>query len=259
MWSRIGLLLVLATAVLAFDREVAKEHITNFRIKSQNLHIDELEAEVHKLEAKFGELSAEVTQAETNRLRARVRRNIVAGKCPHHEVSCGGDWPECVHNLLFCDGVKDCHNGMDEDKYVCSDDIIKEGSSFSGVVHWSSCLPLADHNSFITITAMHRAPYFGSRAFVRAQISNDVSHSFMDHQQGSYTARGYFVFATRQLALLADDNAPHNLAIVCTFNYGDYDHAMCRIMTEAAKQECARMRVSREFMDLPHHVEWHEK
>jgi hypothetical protein len=257
MWCRLGLLLVLGTAVMAFDREVAKEHIISHRVDSQNLHIDAMEKELHELEEKFDQLSPEVTEKDVNRLRARIRRNMVEGKCPARQVSCGGDWPECVHNLLFCDGVKDCHNGMDESGFVCDGDIVKEGSAFSGAVHWESCMGLPDHNTFITITAMHRAPYFRSRAFVRAQIANDFSHIFTDHRQRSYTARGYFAFAPRKLVLIPDENAPHRYSIICSFTYGDFDHASCEIVTEGSMHRCARMKVSREYSDLEHHVEWH--
>ena len=43
----------------------------------------------------------------------------VGDKCPKGEVSCGGDFPECISHLFVCDGPVDCHNGRDEDEDVC--------------------------------------------------------------------------------------------------------------------------------------------
>lgn len=245
MWSRgVILLLTLAAAALAFDRDAAKEKLTDFRIRSQNLHVDELEGELEKLEHSFDKLSAPLEKSEVDRLRARVLR-IQPDPCGTYKVSCGGDNPECVHNLLVCDGVNDCSNGHDEDPFVCSLDVVRVGSTFTGVTHWSSCKEAHDHTTVITITASYRSKYFGPRAWVRATVTNELSEDPRDYKQSSYNAKGYFVFASRKLVLIPDGDAPDRFSTSCAFHFGDYDHADCRVLQEGSGNECAKLRVNR--------------
>lgn len=247
MWSRgVILLLTLAAAAHAFDPEVAKDRVTDFRVKSQNLHADEIEEEVQKLEEAFDKLSDPVEDSEIARVKARVRKLLVQN-CPKTEVSCGGDHPECVSTLLVCDGIKDCHNGLDEDETVCSEDVIRPGSTYRGVVHWSSCLETQDHPTLITISASHRSDFFGSRAWVRATITNEFGDedNILKSNIKSYTARGYYSFGYRRLGLIPDKGSPHRYGIICDFTFGDNDHASCRVIQEGSQNVCARMRVSR--------------
>ena len=246
MWSRgVILLLALSTAaVLAFDRDQAKERVTAHRIRSQQLHMDDIEKDLHALEESFDKLSAPIETTEINRIKARLRRMGV-NNCDKNEVSCGGEHPQCVHKLLVCDGVKDCINGNDEDKMVCDESVVRVGSTFKGVVHWASCFEAKDQISLMTITASHRSSYFGSHAWVRATITRQVEDEFLHHEQSSFTARGYFTFANRRLALVPDPGAPHRLGIVCDFKYGDSDHAFCRVLQEGSLNLCAKWKIVR--------------
>lgn len=52
---------------------------------------------------------------------------------PEHEchegdnhVPCGGPVPECISPLFVCDGIKDCKNGRDESKEICSGESINQ-------------------------------------------------------------------------------------------------------------------------------------
>jgi hypothetical protein len=245
MWSRgVILLLTLTAAALAFDPEAAKDRVTDFRVKSQNLHADEIDEEITKLEEAFDKLSDPIEDSEIARIKARVRKLSVQN-CPKTEVSCGGDHPECVSTLLVCDGIKDCHNGLDEDETVCSEDVVRPGSTFRGIVHWGSCEEAQDHPTLITISASHRSDFFGSRAWVRATITNDFSTDILKSNIKSYTAKGYFSFGNRRLGLIPDKGAPHRYGIICDFTFGDNDHATCRVVQEGSQNVCARMRVSR--------------
>jgi hypothetical protein len=244
MWTRGVILLLALTAVLAFDRDRAKERITRHRIQSQHLHINDLEKELHELEESFDKLSHPVESSEINRVKARLRR-LGVNNCEKNEVSCGGDHPQCVHKLLVCDGIQDCLNGNDEDKLVCDANVVHVGSTFKGIVHWTSCFEAHDHVSLITITASHRSSYFGPYAWVRATVTREVESDFVHRQQTSYTARGYFTFANRRLALVPDPDAPHRLGIVCDFKYGDSDHAFCRVVQEGSLHLCAKWKIAR--------------
>lgn len=237
-------MLTLTAAVLAFDRDIAKERLTDYRVRSQNLHIDDLEEELQKLEDAFDKLSDDLEETEVARVKARVKR-LGVNNCGKKEVSCGGDHPECVHNLLVCDGIKDCHNGLDEDEKVCNADIVRVGSTFKGVTHWTSCVERDDHPSMITITHLHRSSFFGTRAWVRATITSESDGNIITAEQRSYSAKGYFVFATRQLALVPLPGSPHTFSIVCNFQYGDADHAFCQIVQQASLNVCGRLKVQR--------------
>lgn len=242
MWSTVGCLVVvlLAHSASAFDRSKAKEKITDFRLRSQNLHTDAIEKQLADLEHEFDSLSPPLDQADVARTKARVR-NLEGSKCPEKEISCGGDWPECVNHLLFCDGVKDCHNGRDEDENVCDGSVVRVGSSFRGIIHWHRCVEAHDHYSTITITAARRSPFFTNRTFIRATVTRE----YEDSTAVSYTARGYFVYAARKLVVASDPGNENRVATICTFNFGDNDHAKCKVVLEASLQECGLGRLNR--------------
>jgi len=69
-------LLAVAAAVqlsVALDREKAREVVHDYRVKSQNLHIDDLEEDVEKLEAEFADLGDIPDDATIAALKARIR------------------------------------------------------------------------------------------------------------------------------------------------------------------------------------------
>jgi hypothetical protein len=241
MWTTVGCLVVaLVACANAYDPVKAKDAVTDFRLKSQNLHVDYIGSQLDKLEGEFNSLSSPVEQIDITRVKARVN-NLEGNKCPNKQVSCGGDWPECVHHLLFCDGQKDCHNGRDEDPQLCDGSVVNVGSSFRGIVHWQRCVLAEDHYSTITITATRRSPFFTNRTFLRATVTRE----YEDKTLVSYTARGYFVYAARKLVIIADQDAPNRVATICTFKFGDNDHAACKVVQESSLQECGLTRLNR--------------
>lgn len=245
MWSTVGCLVALLVAfdaTNALDRAKAKDAVTDFRVRSQNLHIDDVEKTLHELEEQFEHLSPPPHQEDINRAKARVRK-LEGNYCPEKEVSCRGDWPECVHHLLVCDGVKDCHNGNDENEQLCDGSLVRVGSSFRGVVHWHKCVQAEDHYWTFTITAAKRSPFFQNRTFLRATVTREFEDE--QTQPTSYTARGYYVYAARKLVLGADPGSDTHVATICTFNFGDHDHAECKIVQEASLEECGLVRVAR--------------
>lgn len=243
MWTAAGCLVVLfaiGTTIDALDRAKVKDVVTDYRVKSQNLHIDHLEEEIEGLQKEFGHLSPPVEKQEILRTKARVRK-LEGSKCPEKEVSCGGDWPECVHHLLVCDGQKDCHNGRDEDPKVCDESVVHVGSSFRGFVHWQDCINTVDHWSIITITATRRDSYFKNRTFLRATVTREYD----DHTTLSYTAKGYFVYAARKLVVIANPDAPYPISTVCTFNFGDNNNSECEVVMTASRNVCGIVRLNR--------------
>lgn len=240
MWTTVGLVVALVACANAFNPGASQETVTAFRLKSQNLHVDYIASQLDSLESQLNSLSAPIDQASVTNLKARIR-NLEGNKCPPKQVSCGGDWPECVHHLLVCDGQKDCHNGRDEDEKICDGSVVAPGSSFRGIVHWHSCVQAADHYSTITITAVRRSPFFTNRTFLRAT----VTRVYDDRNITSYKAIGYFVYAARKLVILAEPGSPQRFATVCTFNFGDNDHGACKVVQESSQQECGLARLNR--------------
>jgi hypothetical protein len=244
MWTT-GCLVLLVAALTApsaraFDRQQAKEIIDDFRIHGQQLHADSIGHDIEKMEKEFDELSHPVTREEIVRTKARVA-SLEGSKCPKKEYSCGGEWPECVHHLLWCDGHKDCHNGHDEDEHVCDGSVVHTGSSFKGLVDWESCVQSTDHISIVTITTVMRSPFFKNRSFLRAVVTREYN----DHTTYSYNARGYYVYAARKLVIIADHDAPSQIATVCSFNYGNNDEADCEVVVTSSRAHCGVVHMNR--------------
>ena len=43
-----------------------------------------------------------------------MKRNFSGVRCRKDFFQCGGNDPQCVSDLLVCDGQPDCRNGADE-------------------------------------------------------------------------------------------------------------------------------------------------
>jgi hypothetical protein len=242
----IALTLALALQLVsAIDREAAKENIHNYRIKSQNLHIDQLVEAVEKLEEEFGKLSELPDKHTVDGIKARIR-NLEDSGCDKDHVQCGGDVPECISPLLVCDGHKDCKNGRDEDDYTCSDRPYHVGSTIAGITSWTDCVAHSPHMTVVTITAYEKPEFYTSRVYVKAVVSFEVDeHS---HLIQSYGAKGYWNAGKRALVLVPDSEKEQSIyghAIVCKFNLGSHDEADCKIGTVASKHECATFRGAR--------------
>ena len=72
MWGAcVCVLLALSTSALSLDRE----QVVAYRVRSQNLHIDDLEHKVDDLEHAFDELSRPVTAWDVSMIKSRVHNN----------------------------------------------------------------------------------------------------------------------------------------------------------------------------------------
>jgi len=245
MKSPVALLLVAAAVVSAVDRKKARENVHDYRVKSQNLHIDALEHEIEELEEEYEKLTPIPDKEEVKRLKARVR-NLEDDGCDDHHVQCGGDVPECISPLFVCDGHKDCKNGNDESEYTCSDRPYHVGSTISGITSWTDCITHLPHITVVTITANHQPEAYTSRVFVRGVVSFEVDeHS---HLVTSYSVKGYWNPGRRALVLIPDNEREKSVyahAVVCKFNLGSHDEADCTIGTVASKHVCATFRGAR--------------
>ena len=129
----------------------------------------------------------------------------------------------------------------DPTMYSPTGSVVHPGSSFRGVVHWQRCKESGDHWSIITITATRRSPFFRNRTFLRASVTREYD----DHTVYSYTAHGYYVYAARKLVVMADQGAENQIATICTFKFGDSDHADCEVVMTASRDHCGVVRMNR--------------
>jgi len=224
----------------AFDARAAKERVVEFRVRSQLLHIEHIEKQLEKLEKEFDGLSPPVEQSAVEAVKTRIHK-LEGNECGANHVPCGAERTQCVHRLLFCDGTKDCRNGHDEDKHVCSGDIVKAGSSFTGFSVATGCIISVNMFGTSVVTSSHRSPFFGARTIVRmfgtGQLRADQPPLM------AVTSTGYYEHATRQLVLSVDDEKLMGTSgtLICTFNQGDDDRAYCRGMLESSQRECSHM------------------
>lgn len=240
----VGVLLAFQV-VAGIDREAAKQKIHDFRVSSQNLHIDQLAHDVEELEHEFDKLSDLPDKKEIYGIKARVR-NLEGDHCHSGEVQCGGSVPECISPLFVCDGVKDCKNGRDENPHVCSDEPYKVGSSLAGVTSWTDCFTHRPHWTVVTITANEKPEFYTSQVYVKAVASFEVDeHS---HLVRSHNMKGYWNPGKRALALFPDDASDEEaqgFGILCRFNLGSNHIADCAIGSVASKHICGSFRGAR--------------
>jgi hypothetical protein len=240
------LLAVLIAVASCYKEGKVRQNIHEYRIRSQNLHIDEIIKEVEELEEEYAKLSPMPSKDDIVHLKARVR-NLEHSECEKGEVPCGGDVPECVNHLFVCDGHDDCKNGHDEDDETCSDEPYRVGSSLGGITTWIDCFNHLPHMTIITITANDKDEHFTPRVGIKAVLSMEVDeHS---HLVKSINMKGYFNTGKRLLVLVPEGDLAketvYGHAVVCKFNLGDNDTADCTIGTVASKHVCGTFRGGR--------------
>jgi hypothetical protein len=228
-------------------REAIKRKIHDYRVESQDLHIDKLVHEVEELEKEYRKLSPIPHRSEVHQIKARVW-NLEEHECPEGEnhVPCGGPVPECISPLFVCDGIKDCKNGRDESSEVCSDAPYKVGATLTGITSWTDCFTHSPHMTVVTITANYKPAAYPSQVYVKAVASFEVDeHS---HLVQSHNMKGYWSPGRRALALVPDsekDEEAKGYGIYCKFNLGSNDVANCKIGMSASKHVCATFRGAR--------------
>lgn len=75
MWTTVGCLVVaLIACANAYDPAKAQDAVNNFRIKSQNLHVDYIASQLDKLESEFNSLSSPPQQTDITSVKARITK-----------------------------------------------------------------------------------------------------------------------------------------------------------------------------------------
>jgi hypothetical protein len=246
MWYMLLVIVGLAAAAVGDDEATKTVSYTERRfqylVTNQNLHIDHLEKKLHKLEHEFEKLSDDVDKKTIRQLKARIN-NLEEHHCTEEQSECRGKVPECINDLLFCDGHKDCRDGSDEDEDTCSLNITHVGSSYTGLATWTSCEDLSPDHAVLTITASHRKDFFQTRVWLRGTLSYEIDED--DHIVNTIALRGYYNFGKRELVFGPLKGEKPAYGVICDFNLGDDDHADCRIVIPASLAVCAHFNAAR--------------
>jgi len=239
--------LVVAGCVAEDRREAIKKAIHDYRVESQEFHIDKLVKEVEELEKEYNELSPIPKKKDILKVMARIW-NLEDHHCPEGDedhVPCLGPVPECISPLFVCDGHKDCSNGRDESDLVCSDEPYKVGATLTGITSWTDCFTHSPHMTVVTITANHKTKAFPSQVYVKAVVSFEVDeHS---HLVDSHNMKGYWNSGKRTLVLFPESKAEsaEGYGVLCNFNLGSNKVADCKIGMTVSKHICATFRGKR--------------
>lgn len=237
----------LALALAEDRREAVKRAIHDYRVESQDFHIDKLVKQVEKLEKQYKQLSDIPSIKDILRVKARIYNNE-DHECPEGEghVPCLGPVPECISHLFVCDGHKDCKNGRDESDIICSDEPYKVGATLTGITSWTDCFTHPPHMTVVTITANHKPKAYTSLVYVKAVVSFEVDeHS---HLIDSHNMKGYWSPGKRILALVPEsekDEGAQGYGVVCKFNLGSNKVADCKIGMKVSKHICGTFRGAR--------------
>jgi len=124
-------------------------------------------------------------------------------------------------------------------------EMVHVGSTYQGIIEWESCENLPDNNVILTVTAVHHAPFFNNRVYLRATFVSDSTKFDLPHPV-STPMHGYYSFADRQIVLVPDHThgeMHHPYTAICSFNFGDNAHADCTINEVASMTECAKLRI----------------
>jgi len=124
--------------------------------------------------------------------------------------------------------------------------MVHVGSTYQGTIEWKDCEYLPESNVILTVTAVHHVAYFNNQFDVRATIVSDSTKFDHPHPVAS-PMHGHFDFAKHQLVLVPDDTefdtVHHPYTVICTFYFGDHDHADCTVNEVTSLHQCAKVRM----------------
>jgi hypothetical protein len=200
--------------------------------------VDGLTARISTL---VGKINSRVDPARITRAHSLEQRvvRIEGNGCGKKQFQCGSDDPQCIGNLLVCDGVKDCRNGQDEANCDLPTNV---GAFFEGHVIKDTCTKRRPEIISFQITSVRRDTYFNAVAFVRANIIIN----FNDGQRVGQVALptvGFYSFGASKLVLSPPE--ADRLGLTCDFDGFNLNKCEGEIKHEASLDVCATLLFTR--------------
>lgn len=219
-------LLFAAAAVFA-----SEDHTGDFDKIDDRL--DQLAARFVKLEER---IATRVDPARVVRAKSVVAKvvKIEGTGCDSTDFQCGGSDPQCVGNLLVCDGIKDCRNGADETECKVP---FKAGDVFEGHVIYDRCTQRQPETFNFEISAVQTTANFGAFARVRGNLLLEY-----DDQTTEGTAAlpsvGQYSFATHKLVFRPQE--ADRLGLSCAFDGANNERCVGYIKRDSG-EKCAKI------------------
>jgi hypothetical protein len=221
---------LLATLVAGI---LADETAHQTEIRKIETGVDQLIYRIAKLENGI-DARREPTKVRGYKSLAYRVSNVEGTGCRKDYFQCGGNDPQCVNNLLFCDGHKDCRNGADEEDCKLP---IHAGDVFDGTVVYDNCGLGEIKTIQFTVDALETASFFTPVAKGRVTIHITKGDNKHDNDI-ALRSRGYYEFATHRLVVAPSGS--DRLGFVCRFDGANYDECHAKTVQEASLNDCAK-------------------
>lgn len=219
----------------------AAQNVLTVRSDVNQLRLDRLTAAVENAEAEFKTLDNHDDDHDVDHLEGRLEK-LTGNGCEKREFQCGGVSPQCVSNLLVCDGSADCDNGHDEDDNVCVN-LMTEGSSWSWDADWGTCVSSQGHAGKMLITSATRSKSFSSWVKLGVTITMDDGNDHDDKFDTALSTGGIWTFAGRKLIIYP--GTPGFPATVCRFENGNNDHCEGELVKIDTWETCGSISATR--------------
>lgn len=231
-------LLVAAAVAVALLVAVAADEDHSADFEKLDDRIDGLTSRIHDLVAKIDRRVDPARIRKAHSLEERVVR-LEGNGCGRREFQCGTDNPQCVGNLLVCDGVKDCRNGHDEENCELPTNV---GAFFEGHMISDTCTKRKPDIISFEIKSVRRDTYFTNTAFVRANIIIKYADKLRSGEVVLPTV-GYYNFGASKLILTPPEE--DRLGLSCDFDGYNLDRCEGEIKHEASLEVCAKLLFTR--------------
>lgn len=171
------------------------------KLQIQQRRVDRLRNSIAGLRAKVEQANSNDDKDAIDQLDKRLLL-LDAPNCAEGSVRCGHS-EQCMSDLQFCDGVKDCNNNFDEE--ACYTDP-PAGSFWAGDLYRAGCGFAENSQMRLFITGHDHKYFFGARVGITASlVIKYPSNGGMTAD--SYNMAGTYSFGKRELDLDAPGNA----------------------------------------------------